>query len=98
MISELLLESASHGALVLVTVTCNGDDLTAEATIALRDAPEGTVYTLRNPDGTISYIRTEQPLSEGLHFWHGDPEHFGRQADIFLFCDITKILGGHRAG
>jgi hypothetical protein len=67
-----------------------GEHLEADAYVAQKAQPEGTVYTV-SVGSKVVHLRAEQPIREGAHFYPGDPEHFGQLLERPIFFQQEVI-------
>jgi hypothetical protein len=92
-IDELTLTAGDGSQLVIFLVYKHpeGEHLEADAYVAQKAQPEGTVYTV--PAGEkVVHLRAENPIREGFWAFPGDPEAFGQLAERALFFQ-QEVIG-----
>ncbi len=90
-----MLVSPTGGQLFLfdVLTDAQSDYLSADAYIAERTYPQGTVFTITE-GGKPLKIQAQDDLHEGLYLHPGDPKHFGQLAEAALFLLVEETTDG----
>ena len=94
MIGELELRAEDDSQLFIFRVYKHpeGEHLEADAYVAQKAQPEGTIYTVSVGSKTV-HLRSEQAIHEGFWASPGDSKHFGQLAERALFFQQEVIDG-----
>ncbi len=98
MIQQLELRAGDGSQLFLFSIYKHpeGEHLEADAYVAQRSLPEGTVYTVSAGSKTV-HLRSEQAIREGFWASPGDSKHFGQLPERPIFFQQEVISATEEA-